>query len=192
MCILMYASSVQSTCLMMVAAVIWFVDTKTSIERLSFRRVLKTVRFIWSHSLVVRTLAFQAGDMVSTTIGTTISGCWGVWSPRHIWDVENSRVRIAPPRPQHEECARPAETRVQTNSKGEFGRDLPKTTIAKQSWLENLQFPKGLCPNKLIRSILCFAHNMESKPRRTGHRLLSGWWGCSPCASNALLSAICA
>lgn len=25
-----------------------------------------------------------------------LSGCWGVRLPRHIWDVENSRVRISP------------------------------------------------------------------------------------------------
>ena len=30
---------------------------------------------------------------------------------------------------------------------------------------------------------------MENKPRRSGHYLLSRWWGGSPCASNALLSA---
>ena len=28
-----------------------------------------------------------------------LSRCWGVRLPRHIWDVENSRVRISPFRP---------------------------------------------------------------------------------------------
>ena len=26
--------------------------------------------------------------------------CWGVWLPRHIWDVENSQVRILSPQPK--------------------------------------------------------------------------------------------
>ena len=31
---------------------------------------------------------------------------------------------------------------------------------------------------------------MESKPKRLGHRLLSGWWEHFPCVSITLLSAI--